>query len=273
MLKIGDFSKLSRISIRMLRYYDEIDVLRPAQIDTFTGYRYYKEEQLATACRITELRQMGFGLFVIREIMINYADPAALNDYLKIKRAELLAEEEEVRMRIQLLDSAFERLRKDDNAMNYNVTAKVMPQRYVASVRSILPTYDQEGVLWNTMAAETASLSLQMEEPCMSLAIFHDEDFRDKDVDVEIQVSVKGSYRNTEHVTFKTEPEVVIASAVYKGSYDQITAVNQVVASWVRDNDYEFNGAMFCIYHVSPAQTKNMEELVTEVCYPVRKKS
>lgn len=49
MLKIGDFSKLSRISIRMLRHYDEIGLLKPGKVDAFTGYRYYEESQLLDA--------------------------------------------------------------------------------------------------------------------------------------------------------------------------------------------------------------------------------
>ena len=49
MLKIGEFSKLSRISVRMLRHYDEIGLLKPAEIDRFTDYRYYREDQLPTA--------------------------------------------------------------------------------------------------------------------------------------------------------------------------------------------------------------------------------
>ena len=60
MLKIGDFSKLSRVSIRMLRHYDDIGLLKPAEIDEFTGYRYYQEEQLFIMGRITALKDMGF---------------------------------------------------------------------------------------------------------------------------------------------------------------------------------------------------------------------
>ena len=62
MLKIGTFSKLSRLSIRMLRRYDELGLLQPVHTDPFTGYRYYREEQLTTAGRIAALRDMGFGL-------------------------------------------------------------------------------------------------------------------------------------------------------------------------------------------------------------------
>lgn len=61
MLKIGTFSKLSRLSIRMLRRYDDLGLLQPVHTDPFTGYRYYREEQLTTAGRIAALRDMGFG--------------------------------------------------------------------------------------------------------------------------------------------------------------------------------------------------------------------
>ena len=53
MLKIGEFSKLSRVSVRMLRHYDDIGLLTPAYIDHFTDYRYYSESQLPTVSRIT----------------------------------------------------------------------------------------------------------------------------------------------------------------------------------------------------------------------------
>jgi effector-binding domain-containing protein len=182
------------------------------------------------------------------------------------------AEASEIQQRLLLLDTAIKRLGKDDMAMNYNVVLKTIPERYVASVRDVIPSYDQEGLLWNTMMSETAPLQMKPEDNCLSLAMFHDEGYKESDVDVEIQISVKGEYKNTEHVIFKTVSEIEVASATYKGSYEQLTTVNQQVASWVRDNGYEFNGAMFCIYHVSPAQTQNPDELVTEVCYPIKKK-
>lgn len=272
MLRIGDFSKLSRISIRMLRHYDEIGLLIPKRIDDFTSYRYYSEEQLAVASRIIALKDMGFSLSAMKEILRSYDNPKALSEYLMVKRAEMQAEEAEIQQRLLLLETAIKRLGKDDMAMNYDVTLKTIPKRYVASVRKIIPVYNQEGVLWNILMSETASLQMVPEENCCSLAMFHDEDYKESDVDIEIQISVKGTYENTEHVVFKTVPEVEIASAIYKGSYGQITEVNHAVANWVRDNGYEFNGAMFCIYHVSPAQTQNPDDLVTEVCYPIKKK-
>lgn len=156
--------------------------------------------------------------------------------------------------------------------MNYNVTVKTMPERTVASVRNIIPAYDQEGMLWGMMMQETASLNIQFADNGNALAIFHDDGYKECDVDVEVQMTVKGSYPNTANVVFKTEAAMEIASATYKGSYEHLTAVNHAVASWVQDNGYEFDGMMFSIYHVSPNDTKNPDEYVTEVCYSVKKK-
>ncbi len=272
MLKIGDFSKLSRVSIRMLRHYDEIGLLMPAGTDPFTGYRYYTEAQLPAACRINALKDMGFGLAAVAEILGSYGDPDGLSRYLNLKRMELREEAEETARRLKLLETMLERLRKDGTTMQYDVTLKVLPERQVASVRGVIPAYDQEQRLWNTLMQETAGMRLVPGDPCYTLAVFHDGEFKEGEVDVEVQKSVRGGYRDTEHVKFKAEPPVEIASATYTGGYDRINEANQAVANWVRDNGYDFAGLSFCIYHVSPYDTENPEEYVTEVCYPVRKK-
>ena len=111
-----------------------------------------------------------------------------------------------------------------------------------------------------TLMQETASLHLQDTDPCYALAIFHDKEYKETDVDVEVQKSVKGSYPNTEHVIFKTEPSVLVASSTYKGSYEQIDKVYEAVANWIDDNGYEFSGPMFNIYHVSPHETQKTNE-------------
>ena len=119
---------------------------------------------------------------------------------------------------------------------------------------------------------ETAPLQMQTANPCNTMAIFHDREYKESDVDVEVQMTVTGKYSNTENVIFKTEPPVRIASATYTGSYEIVSEVNEAVANWVRDNEYAFDGLSFCIYHVSPHETQNPDEYVTEVCYPVKKK-
>jgi DNA-binding transcriptional MerR regulator len=70
MLKIGDFSRLSRVSVRMLRYYDDAGLVKPKKIDEFTWYRYYSESQLPAMWKINTLKDMGFGVAAIRETSV-----------------------------------------------------------------------------------------------------------------------------------------------------------------------------------------------------------
>ncbi|MGN0778358.1 MAG: MerR family transcriptional regulator [Aristaeellaceae bacterium] len=271
MLKIGDFSKLSRVSIRMLRHYDELGLLKPVRIDPESGYRYYAPEQLTIAGRINALKDMGFGLAAIGELLPCYDNHDALQGYLMGKRAELQALSAQTAYRIRLLDSALTRLQKEDNTMKYDVTVKTFPPRYAATVRMVIPTYEQEGMLWNLLMQETAPLNLQDADPCYCCAVFHDKEYREADVEVEVSKDVRGHYADTEHVRFRELPELTVACATCKGSYEQMGDINAAIAAWVQDNGYAFDGPMFNIYHVSPHETSNPDEYVTEVCYPVCK--
>ena len=89
MLKIGEFSKLSRVSVRMLRHYDEIGLLKPAEIDRFTDYRYYREDQLPIAGRIAALKDMGFSLADIVRILEVYDDREKLDRFFSARQEEL----------------------------------------------------------------------------------------------------------------------------------------------------------------------------------------
>ena len=271
MLRIGEFSKLSRISIRMLRYYDEMGLLVPETIDPFTGYRYYSETQLFTAGRINALKDMGFKLCDAAELLKRWEDRETLERCLLDQRETARLQAEEAARRLRLLDTAIERLRKDE-PMKYDVTVKTIPERYVASVRQIIPCYEREGDLWGILMRETTEMHIQDGDPCLCAATFHDREYQEANVDVEVQKTVRGRYPDTEHVKFKTVPAVQVASAVCKGSYDQMGEVNAAVASWVEANGYAFDGPAFFIYHVSPHETNDPNKFVTEVCCPVRKK-
>ncbi|MBD5150960.1 MAG: MerR family transcriptional regulator [Oscillibacter sp.] len=272
MLKIGMFSKLSRISIRMLRYYDDQGLLSPVQTDPFTGYRHYSEDQLRTAEQIAALRRMGFSLAGVKTLLAAENDRDVWEKALEGQRLILWEEEREARARLLLLENTLDQLRKDEKPMEYPVTIKELPERCVASVRRRIANYWHEQELWTTLAEETSGMNLQTCDPCYAMAVFHDKEHVEENPDVEIQMAVMGSYPDTANVKFKTVPAMRIASSTFKGAYEQTPEVTQAVAKWVRDNGYEFDGPSFFIYHVSPHETKNPEEYVTEVCFMVRKK-
>ena len=246
MLKIGEFSKLSRVSVRMLRHYDEIGLLKPAEIDRFTDYRYYREDQLPIAGRIAALKDMGFSLADIVRILEVYDDREKLEQFFSAKQQELEALSKDTAYKLTLLDAARTRLRKEED-MSYNVTLKTIPERYAATVHMTISRYEDEGIIWGKMAEETCRMDL-------------------------VGKTVRGSYPDTEHVKFRTLPEVTVASCTYQGSYIQITDVYTAVIAWMEANGYEPAEPMFNIYHVSPHETQNPDEFVTEICYPVKKK-
>lgn len=269
MLKIGEFSKLSRVSVRMLRHYDEVGLLAPSEVDSMTGYRYYSERQLITAGRIAVLRALGFGLSETRELLRLYDDRAALDARLAAQRTRLEALAADTAQKLRLLDTARERLRKEAD-MNYNVTIRTLPERYAACVRMTIPCYDAEGTVWDVLCRETDHMHLVPDDPCYCSVTFLDEEYKERDVLIEASKTVRGRYPDTEHVRFRTLPPVTYAGCVYRGSYAQISDVIAAVAAWVAANGYESAGPMFNIYHVSPHETQNPDEFVTEVCFPVR---
>ena len=271
MLKIGEFSKLSRVSVRMLRHYDEIGLRKPAEIDRFTDYRYYREAQLPVVCRITALKDMGFSLADIVKILDAYDDKEKLEQFFAARQMELEALSRDTAYKLTLLDAARKRLRKEEN-MSYNVTVKTIPERYAATVHTTIPRYEDEGMVWSILVGETCRMELTPDDPCLCAVTFLDGEYKEKDVEVLAWKTVKGQYPDTEHVKFRTLPEVTVASCTFKGSYELITDVYAALTAWIDANGYSYAGPMFNIYHVSPHETQNPDEFVTEACYPIVKK-
>ena len=196
MLKIGEFSKLSRISVRMLRHYDEIGLLKPAQIDRFTDYRYYREDQLPTAGRIAALKEMGFSLADLVRILAVYDDREQMEKFFSARRRELEAVSKDTAYKLTLLDAAEKRLRKEED-MSYNVLIKTIPERYAATVRMTIPRYEDEGIIWGRMAEETCRMNLAEDDPCLCAVTYLDGEYKEENVEMMAWKTVKGSYPDT----------------------------------------------------------------------------
>ena len=206
---------------------------------------------------------------IARELLRLYDDRAALDARLAAQRTRLEALAADTAQKLRLLDTARERLRKEAD-MNYNVTIKTLPARYAACVRMTIPCYEAEGMVWDVLCRETDHMPLVPDDPCYCSVTFLDEEYKERDVLIEASKTVRGRYPDTEHVRFQTLPPVTYAGCVFRGSYAQISDVIAAVAAWVTANGYESAGPMFDIYHVSPHETQNPDEFVTEVCFPVR---
>lgn len=272
MLKIGDFSALSKISIFMLRHYDEIRLLIPAHIDEFTGYRYYSEEQLPVANRIQALKNMGLGLSIIKNILSEYENEESLKRYLMLQATQKQEEIVTMQKQLLLLQTTIEGLNKSSPLSRFNIAVKELPKRNVISYRRAIAAYDQEGILWNKLSEEISAQAIQLATPCYNIAIFHSEGFVEQRIDVEVQRAVVGKYRDTDMVRFKEVDITTAATLTYKGGYIQLSEANEAVANWILENGYELDGPIFNIYHVSPETEPDPDNLITEVCFPIKSK-
>ena len=272
MLRIGEFSALSQISIYMLRHYDEIGLLTSEHTDNFTGYRYYSEAQLPTANKIRALKNMGLSLPLIKEILTKYANDYELKAYLETQAVQQKEKIELMQRQLTLIESTIKGLDRSSPIPSYSVALKEFPKHNVISYRQIITTPDQEGILWAGLAKAPKGLNLHYTSPQWNIAIFHDGKLIEENLDVEVQKSVVGTYQRTGLATFKTVDAFTAATLTFKGHYMNLPAVNEVIARWIVDNHYKISGPRFNIYHVSPETENSFEDMITEVCFPVQSK-
>lgn len=215
MFKIGDFSKLSKISIRMLRHYDEIGLLTPTHINKVNGYRYYSANQLSTTNRIHALKDMGFSLSSIKEILTEYNDRESLISYLNIHYSQVREHLEDTQKTIKNRNYYRENW-KDWYYEKLWCNYKRLCSKIYDDFKKTIPTYQDEGMLWHQLFSETKGHNVQVDVPNYSKAVFYDVGYKENYVDVEIQLAVSGNYKDTENVKFRTVPSVTAATAIVK---------------------------------------------------------
>ncbi len=270
MLKIGDFAMLSKISINMLRHYDEIDLLEPFHIDKVSGYRYYKEEQILTANRIQALKDMGLSLSTIKQMLSQYEDTESLRQYLQIQRSQKQEDLEVLEKQILKLDTAIKNLDDSTDFTNCDIAIKEIPKRKVVSYCRQIASYGDERYLWEELSQQTKDLNLHYTTPSYDIAIIHE--YSQNGITAEIQRAVTDTRQNFGMVLFKEVSPIKVASLTYKGEYPRLQSINASIAKWIKENKYELVGKIFNIYHISPKTEDEPENMLTEVCFPIRSK-
>jgi DNA-binding transcriptional MerR regulator len=271
MLKIGDFSILSGISIHMLRHYDEIGLLLPDYTDQFTGYRYYREEKLLVGNRIQALKSMGFGLKDICEIVNDNLTDEEFISLLKTKAVEIQREVETLKNRLgHIMNTLNESTAR--NEFTGQIAVKEIPERKMVCLRSKIKQFSDEGLLWKSFFEECGRHRITFSKTEYNVSVLYAFDMETECYDIEVQKSVDGCLRNTGLLEFRTEKAVKAASLVFRGGYMKLADVNNYVAEWIDKNGYELNGNIFSIYHVSPGNASDEDEFITEVCFPIKNK-
>ena len=273
MFKIGDFSKLSQVSVKTLRYYDEIGLLRPGEIDRFTGYRYYAASQLSRLNRILLLKGLGLSLDQIGRLLENDLPVDQLRGMLKLRRAEIERSIEDEETRLAQVAALLNQIEQENTRMsNYDVVIKKITPVRIASIRDVVANYSAQGELWGELDAYLAQHNVKPVAPCVT--IDHNDGYKERDVDLEVcevidAALLPAALSASDRVRVYELPAVeTMACTVHHGPFPQLNQGYQALMQWAEANSYRFCGASREVYlHVEGDEASN----VAEIQIPVEK--
>ncbi len=139
MIKIGDFARLSQLSVPTLRHYDEIGLLKPISVDSQTGYRYYSVSQLPRLNRILAFKDLGFSLEQIDHVLSDDLSLDQLRGMLKMKRAEMEQQVVEAQGRLSRIEARLKQIEREDDLPMDTVVLKTIPPMLIASHKITIP--------------------------------------------------------------------------------------------------------------------------------------
>jgi effector-binding domain-containing protein len=268
MFKIGDFSKLGRVTVKTLRYYDQIGLLTPAEVDPFTGYRTYTADQMDQLNRILALKDLGFTLDQIGRLLDEGLSVEEMHGMFRLRQAEIEAALDEERERLARVAARLEQIRQGDD-MAYDVVLKEIDPAKIASVRGTIPTYADVGMLYGELFGYLGQRGIHPAGP--PLAIYHDPEYKEADVDAEAGVPIGGDAPGAGRVAVRTLPGGSVATCVHRGSYDTIGQAYTALMAWIEANGYQISGPHREIYLRGPDEAESPDGYVTEVQLPVAK--
>ncbi|MFT8347580.1 MerR family transcriptional regulator [Clostridium saccharoperbutylacetonicum] len=272
MYTIGQFSKIGRVSTKTLRYYDEIELLKPMHVDKDTQYRYYSYEQVLKLISISELKAYGLKLEEIKVVM-DKQDSDLLKKFLKNKISEI---DEEVQNNLKLKDSIEKKIKKIEsggNIMEVKKDLKVeLKERQPLVVMSRRTTTSMSNIssVIGKVVEEIFKLGLKPEGPIMT--IYHDkQEFDVENADCEICIPLNSKVNMEKSENIKEFSGGLVATTTFVGPYSRLGEAYGTIVKWIDENGYQSLAAPFDIYLNGPQNAKSPDEFVTEVCFPIGK--
>src|SRR5215470_2840566 len=146
MFSIGEFARHGRVSVRMLRHYDAVGLIRPAVVDPATGYRSYRAAQLAELNRIIALKDLGFTLQQVQAILDDNVSPAELRGMLRLRRAEIHAQIEAETSRLARVEARLLSIEEDGRVPADGVVVKRLPALRVGELTGTAAGWEPEAI-------------------------------------------------------------------------------------------------------------------------------
>jgi DNA-binding transcriptional MerR regulator len=183
MFRIGDFSRIARVSARLLRFYDEIGLLRAAHADPQTGYRYYTVAQLAGLNRILVLKELGFSLEQVRDIVSANVSTAELRNLLLLRRNDVEQTLASEAQRLRQIETRIAQLESEGALTADDVIVRAEPAREFLSLRRVVPSFSAARAL--ILELREHARPLMPNGPPTLIAVAHSPEFEQDQIDVE----------------------------------------------------------------------------------------
>lgn len=282
MFRIGDFSKFSRVSVKMLRHYDQLGLLKPARVDPVTNYRYYSADQLPRLNRIIALKDLGFTLEQISRLLDDDLSAEQIKGMLKLKQAEIEQQVQTEQLKLARVEVRLMQIELEAKFPAYEVVLRKIEPQLVASIRRVIPNVGNDIVaMFETLEAYVAQYEARAVIP--PLTMYHDTEYREDEIEVEVAVPLTSTIPNSEVITIYALPGIESAACVvHTGDYATINQAHSALFGSIEANGYQITGPMREVYlrfsadnvgYNLPASylATETEAYVTELQIPVEK--
>lgn len=266
MLSIGNFSKISNVTTKTLRYYDEIGLIKPSHINEENGYRYYDVSQLETILLINKLKGYSFSLEEISSVIKNRYDDALLCRLLHKKREEAQKKLTDLGLSLNSLENDIKKMEGGTDIMAYlqDIEVKLIETTpmNVISVRETVSTEDYGrliGKLYERINKE------KLTPAGAPLTIYYDMEFNPTHADMEVAIPVKEVVTGT-----KEFGGGLCATTRHKGLYSDLPSAYARINEWVDKEGYSIPTPPYEVYVTNPGDTKP-DENITDIYFPVKK--
>jgi effector-binding domain-containing protein len=189
---------------------------------------------------------------------------------LKLREAESQKKVSEEAERLERIAARLRQIEQESNMSKYDVVIKSVEEVKVASMRDVVPTPPEQGGLWQELEGYLAMNRIRSKDACFTL--YHDDEYRERDWDLEVCEPVEGDLSESERVKVRTLPAATMACTIHNGPFVTIGEAYNAIGEWISNNGYRITGPCREVY-LRPAQhgSQTDPETVTEIQFPVEK--
>lgn len=271
MLKIGEFSRLGQVSVKTLRYYDELGLLRPEWVDRYTGYRYYTLSQLARLNRILALRELGFPLVQIDRMLREDLTAQELQRLLVLRQRDLDRQVHEEQARLARIAARLRQIEQEGRQPRYEVLVKKVAPRLVAGIRDVITDRQDIASLARELRDQLRGRGCVPGPLSSCLAVYYDAEYLDRGADVEVAVPLERRLRDTARVSVHELPAIeAAASMVHQGGYESVSDAHRAFVAWAQSSGYRTAGPTREIYLQGFESDADPSSYVTELQFPLQ---